>query len=490
VFRKPEDRDARGYIIPSNQPDFGTATRFIRSLQRSGIRVQRATADFGVEGKRYPAGSYVLETDQAFAPHLIDLMEPQDYPNDFQYDGGPPIAPYDNAGYTLAMQMGLEYDRILEGFDGPFEIIEGLAEYEPGRIVDAAGAEGFVTSHAANNAAILTNRLLAAGQEVFWLTGAGADSPGTIYIPASDGAQSLIEDAATDLGLTFQGMSLAPSGDALALTQVRVGLWDRYGGSMSSGWTRWMFEQYEFPFALVHPQELDAGNLRSRYDVLVFPDGAIPAPRGTDGGGSGRFFRPAPNPESIPAQFRDMLGSVTAETVQELLQFVREGGTLLAIGSSTNIAYHADLPLTNHLVDGDGRRLQQAEYYIPSSVLEMSVDPTHPLAFGMPERTHTMFNNSPVFRVSPGAHLEGVTPVAWFDDDDPLRSGWAWGQRYLNGGATAVEAKLGLGRLFLFGPLIKKRAQPHATFKLLFNGIHLGGATAVRLGEVAAGGGG
>ncbi len=489
VFRKPADRDARGYIIPSNQSDFGTATRFVHSLQRSGLRIHRATADFTVLGKPYPAGSYVLKTDQAFAPHIIDLMEPQDYPNDFQYEGGPPIAPYDNAGYTLAMQMGLDYDRILEGFDGPFEVIEELAAYETGSLAGASGAAGFVTSHSANNAAVLTNRLLAAGQEVYWLTDDDADQRGTIYIPTSAEALAMIAAATSDLGLSFEGVSTPPSGEALALSPVRVGLWDRYGGSMSSGWTRWMFEQYEFPFEVVYPQELDAGNLRERYDVLVFPDGAIPAPRANAGGGGGGFFGRAPDPESIPQEFHVMLGSVSGQTTEQLLQFVRDGGTLLAIGSSTNIAYHAGLPVTNHLVDGSGRRLEQAEYYIPSSVLEMSVDPTHPLAFGMPNRTHTMFNNSPVFRVSPGAHLQGVTPIAWFDDDDPLRSGWAWGQHHLNGGTTALEAKLGEGRMFLFGPLIKKRAQPHATFKLLFNGIHLGGARTVRFGEIAAGGG-
>jgi len=252
-----------------------------------------------------------------------------------------------------------------------------------------------------------------------------------------------------------------------------------------------MFEQYEFPFEIVYPGDLDAGHLRDRFDVLVFPDGAIPAPGNRGGGGFGGFFGRPPDPETIPEEYRNRLGAITAETtVPQLLEFVREGGTLLAIGSSTNIAYHAGLPLSNHLVDGDGNRLQQDTYYIPSSVLEMRVDNTHPLAYGMGDHTNLMFNNSPVFRLSPGAYLEGVKPVAWFDSDDPLESGWAWGQHHLNGGTTVADAELGDGHIFLFGPLIKKRAQPHATFKLLFNGIFLGGAAPVRLGSVAAGGGG
>ena len=181
-----------------------------------------------------------------------------------------------------------------------------------------------------------------------------------------------------------------------------------------------------------------------------------------------------------------MLGQVTAnETVPNLIEFVRGGGTLLAIGSSTSIATHAGLAMTNHLADGAGRPLQRKDYYVPSSVLEMAVDNTHPLGFGFSDHTNIMFNNSPVFRLLPQAATQGITPVAWFDSDTPLRSGWAWGEHQLFGGTTVSEAKLGAGRMFLFGPLIKKRAQPHATFKFLFNGIHLGGATAVRLGGVA-----
>ncbi len=491
VMRKPEDRDPRGYILASNQSDFPTATKLVNSLQRSGITIHRATRDFEVLGKRYAARSYVIKTAQAFAPHVHDMFEPQDYPNDFQYEGGPPIAPYDNAGYTLALQMGVEFDRILEAFDGPFEVIAELAKPEPGVVANARAAAGFFTSHAVNNAAIATNRLLAAGHEVYWLTEPVAANgttyaAGTVYIPNTGGVASMVTAMANELGVSFDGTSSVPSSDALKLQPVRIGLWDRYGGSMSSGWTRWMFEQYEFPFDLVFPQELDAGGLNASYDALVFPDGAIP---GVRGGAENRFRRGGGDPSDIPSEYQAWLGSVTpAQTVPRLLEFVERGGTLLAIGSSTNIAYHAGLPVTNHLVDGDGEQLEEHEYYIPSSVLHMRVDNTHPLAYGMPDRANIMFNNSPVLRLMPAAQLAGVRPVAWFDTTDPLKSGWAWGQHHLNGGTTVTAAARGRGQMYLFGPLIKKRAQPHGTFKFLFNGIHLAGATPVRLGDVSTSG--
>jgi hypothetical protein len=83
------------------------------------------------------------------------------------------------------------------------------------------------------------------------------------------------------------------------------------------------------------------------------------------------------------------------------------------------------------------------------------------------------FDNSPVFRLEPQAALHGVRPVTWFDTATPLRSGWAYGQGYLEGGVAALEADVGKGRLFLFGPEITFRAQPHGTFKFLFNALHL-----------------
>ena len=99
------------------------------------------------------------------------------------------------------------------------------------------------------------------------------------------------------------------------------------------------------------------------------------------------------------------------------------------------------------------------------------MDITHPIAAGMAPRTDFLFDNSPVFKLGPGAAAAGVRAIAWFDSPSPLRSGWAWGQKYLDGGVVAIDAPLGSGRVLLFGPEILQRAQPHGTFKLLFNGI-------------------
>ncbi|MBL8204032.1 MAG: peptidase [Blastocatellia bacterium] len=493
MMRTPEKRDPRGFILSAHQDDFLTATKFVNALIKTGVTIHRATADFTVNGKQYPAGSYVVKCAQPFRPHVLDMFEPQFHPNDFAYPGGPPVPPYDSSGWTLAMQMGVQFDRILDGFDGPFEKINGFAKAPAGKVMAANKAAGYLLSHATNDSFLATNRLLKDSEEVYWIKQAfsanGKTYPaGTIFIPAKSTTPAKL-DKLTALGLNFEATTTKPSGELFKLRSLRVGLWDRYGGSMPSGWTRWILEQYECPFTVVYPQTLDAGDLASKFDVLVFVTGAVPALRteraaGGPAGDTGEFFGRAPNANELPEEFRGWLGNVTADkTIPQLKAFLEAGGSILTIGTSTNLGYHAGLPMANALMEKVGeteRALSREKYYIPGSVLRVSVDNTNPLAYGLPEKLDVFFDNSPVFRLKPEASLRGVKPVAWFDSDKPLRSGWAWGQKYLQDGVAVIDANVGKGKLLMFGPEIAFRAQPHGTFKFLFNGIYYGRAETVK----------
>ena len=470
LLRAPEMRDPRGFILPADQSDFPGATAFINALIKAGVTVHRATAPFSVGGKNYPANSWVVKSAQAFRPHVLDMFEPQDHPDDIPYPGGRPNRPYDNAGWTLAYQMGVRFDRLLEGFDGPFEKVNGLQTPPAGKVAATAGP--LVLSHATNNAFIAVNRLLAAGREVMWLQ----EGDGAFYVPSAPRAE--IQKLATDLGISFEA---APQNVAapkmIKLRKLRIALADQYGGSMPSGWTRWLLEQFEFPFEVVFPKALDAGNLASRYDVIIFPSGVGPPPP-TEGGGRGSSPAGASS-GSIPPEYNAMLGSYTAtETAPQLQKFLEGGGTILAVGrSAMNLAQLMRLPVGNHLVErsSDGRTqpLPVEKYYVPGSILRLTVDPSAPLAHGISNPVDTFFDNSPVFKLDPDATLKGVRPVAWFNSATPLRSGWAFGQGYLEGGVQIVEATVGKGTLFLFAPEITFRAQPAGTFKFLFNGIYL-----------------
>jgi hypothetical protein len=424
----------------------------------------------------------VVKTAQAFRAHVMDMFEPQDYPNDLQYPGGPPKAPYDNAGYTLAYQMGVKFDRLLDGFDCPCDVISGMAAPLPGRVT--AGNAGWLVDHAYNDAFVAVNRVLKAGGEVFWMKGATSNAgkqyaAGAWFVANRGGAKAIVDKAAAEFGVNFDGVSSRPAGDQLRMKPTRIGLWDQYGGSMPSGWTRWMFEQYEFPYTQVFAQELDAGNLSAKYDVLVFVDGGIP--EGAGGAGMGGFGGRAPSADEIPAELRPWLGRVSIDkTIPQLKKFLDDGGTVITIGGSTALARHLQLPVTNHLVErsqaGVDRSIPRERFFVPGSVLNVAVDNTHPLAHGIGNRVDVFFDNSPVMRLGADAGLKGVVPVAWFDSPTPLRSGWAYGQGFLNGGVAIAEAKVGKGRLFLLGPEVNNRAQPHGTFKFLFNGIMYGPA--------------
>jgi hypothetical protein len=475
VLHAPAKRDPRGYILPSDQPDFLTATKFVNTLRHNGVTVNRATAPFTVNGKRYPAGSYVVKTAQAFRPMVLDMFEPQDHPNDLAYPGGPPKRPYDNAGWTLAFQMGVHFDRILDGFDGPFEPIKGLATPPAGTITNVANAAGYLVSHEVNDAFVAVNRALAAKAPVYVLRAPLAANgrtwpAGTFYIGATSASTTMLQQLAKTAGLSATGTAARPGADAKLLHPVRIALWDQYGGSMPSGHTRYILEQFDFPYHVVYPQELDAGNLASKYDVIILPSGAAPA--GDRAGGRGE-----PDSLDIPAEYRNRLGRITtAKTVPALRQFMEQGGTVIAVGSAANLGLDLGLPITSALVEknanGQERALPAEKFYVPGSLLRVQVDTTQAISFGMPRNVDVFYNNSPAFRLGSDAAAKGVKPLAWFENGTPLRSGWAWGQSYLDGAVEAVQADIGKGTLYLFAPEITFRAQPAGTFKWLFNGIY------------------
>jgi hypothetical protein len=481
----PELRDPRGYIIRSDQRDFPTAVKFVNALREVNVDVRRATRDFEVNGKTYPANSFVVYTAQAFRPHVMDMFEPQDHPNVIAYPGAPPTRPYDNAGWTLAFQMGVQFDRILEPFTGPFEKITDWNVKPPaGRVITAAGAPAYRLDRAPNDAVRVVNRILAAGERVSVGTNGGVigSSDPRFYFAASPATVERLQRVSAELGLEVSAAPWNPE-FVRPLRAPRIGLWDQYGGSMESGWTRWILEQFEFPFTRVYAPELDAGNLNAKYDVLVFVSGAIPAAGGGGGGagrpsaGSGQAARGGgfggPDPQTIPAEYRSQLGRVTADkTIPQIRAFLDNGGTVIALSDSAmNLAAHLRLPIENHLVE-NGVPLSASKFFVPGSVLTAKIDTTHPLAAGMAERTDFFFDNSPVFKLGPGAEAAGIRAFARFDSAAPLHSGWAWGQKYLDGGIVAVEAKVGRGRVILYGPEILQRAQPHGTFKLLFNALY------------------
>jgi hypothetical protein len=386
--------------------------------------------------------------------------------------------------------MDVQFARVLDAFDGPFTKIDALLPPPPKTIVGPSHPAGYLISHRVNNSFRLINRLLKAGAEVSWLAKAaeadGEDlGTGAIWVPESAQALPVLEQGAKELGVTVHAVATVPTGEARKLKPIRIGLYDRYAGSISSGWTRWLFEQYEFPFELVFPAALDAGNLNTRFDVIVFTDGSIR--RGAlPEQGPGEVTHFEADPTHIPAEFHGMLGGFSdRKTVPPLKKFVENGGTIVTIGSSTSLAEAFGIPVKNRLVEkgpgGKERWLPSEKFYIPGSLLRARLDNTQPLAYGMPEQVDVFYNNSPVFRLEPSAARKKTTAAGWLQDTDILDSGWAWGPQHVAGGVVFAEAMAGEGKVVLLGPEVNFRDQSHGTFKVLFNSLYSGSAKAVVL---------
>jgi hypothetical protein len=368
VLHDPAYRDARAYIISPDQHDFPTAVRFLNALIKMGVIVERAKAGFTQDGKTYPAGTYIVKAAQAYRPHLRDMFETQDYAENFEYPGGPPIPPADASGYTLAYQMGVQYDKALDAVSVATETIDSVLKPYPGKVI-GSGKAGFLISHATNNSFILTNRLMKAKQKAFWLTdptvvgGKDAES-GAIWVPNTPQSAAILKATTAELGIDAYALDKAPTSAKAALKAPRIALVDIYGGVMPSGWTRWIFEQFEFPYTVVHPQDLDKGHLNAKYDIVLMSDSLLPNRFTSKGGGMfrGGFGAKQPDPATIPTEYRGWLGTISLEkTVPALKTFVKNGGALMAIGSTSQGIIDAfDLPVQNgttQMVDGQEQAL-------------------------------------------------------------------------------------------------------------------------------------
>ncbi|MGH7483182.1 MAG: M14 family zinc carboxypeptidase [Longimicrobiales bacterium] len=439
-------------IAPDAQRNPREAVALVNILRRGGVEVERSDVAFEAGGASFPAGSFIVFTAQAFRPYILDLMEKQVYPDMRQYPGGPPDPPYDISGWTLPIQMDVEVERIAMPFGVATSPVD-TARVAPGRLLGSAGW-GWALSHAPNAAAIAVNRLLAAGIEIGW-AGSGFQAggrtwpEGTILVQNEGPAAARVEAAARELGIDFHGLGDEPDTEIRELSLPRIGLYKSWDANMDEGWTRWVLEQYEFPFDTLHDADVRAVDL-ANYDAIILPDqDAEDILEGHDEG-------------DVPSEYTGGLGQDGADALRS---YVEDGGMLIAFDEASEFAIEQlDLPITN-LVDD----LESEEFFVPGTLLGIDVDETDPIAYGMPEEAAAVFSRSRAFGFDDGV----VDAFAWYDTEAILLSGWALGaEEYLGGEAAAVRAKHGDGDVVLFGFRPQFRAQPRGTFKMLFNALH------------------
>jgi hypothetical protein len=437
------------YVIPSDQTDVPTAVKMVNALRWEGIEVEQATAPFTVGTKTYPAGSFIVRAAQAYRPAVVDLLNPQVYPDRRQYPGGPPEKPYDIAGWTLPMQMGVTVDKHQEAFQAATAPVTWANP--PAGSVEAAPGYAFAFDPRVNDSATAVNSLLAAGQTVRRATTAVKTRTGELPAGAflvDPSAAGPVTQQASRLGLKVAAVDAEPAKVA-ALKAPRVALYKAVGGNADEGWTRYIFERFGFGYSSLLDADIRKGDLRSKYDAIVLPDASYAAMR--DGKKAGSY------PE-------DLTGGMTAAGVDNLKKFVEDGGTLITLNQASELPIKAfNLPITDVTAG-----VSSDKYYVPGSILKTTVDNTDPLAYGLPSEISAFASASPAFTVDG----DGVRTVAKYPGSDLLKSGWLLGENVIAGRADVLDAKLSKGDVVILGFKPQHRAQSHGTYKLLFNALY------------------
>jgi hypothetical protein len=441
------------YVIPQEQRDLPTAATLVEKLLIDGIEVQRADPAFVANSREYK-GAWVILMDQPFSPLVKELFETQQYPDLRQSPNGPPIRPYDVAGWTLPMQMGVETAVVSEPLtDSQRATLKPIEQVTPPPGGIAGTGSIYVLSHQPNASFAALNEILSAGglasfSKSEMATPSGRE-PGAIIVSGIDRERlSAIAHKHSVQALAIE----KPPPDAVSTKKPRVGLYRSWTGNIDEGWTRWILENYGFTPVTLRNADIQAGHLRDRLDAIIIPDSG---PKQIMDG-----FAPG----TISGEYA---GGVGETGVDALRAFVRGGGTLIAFNNASLMAIaRLGLPLTN-VLEG----LNNDQFYCSGSLLRVELrDVNHPAVWGMPREPIVMFERGPAFDTKSGFH--GVILAAYSKERNPLASGYLLHPERIQGKAAAVEVFEGDGRVYLFGFRPQWRGQSHGTYKLVFNAIY------------------
>jgi hypothetical protein len=442
------------YVISDKQADTPEAGLLAQKMIDNGLDVYATKAGFKANGVSYPAGSWVIPMDQPYSAMAKELFERQHYPDALENGTSKAIdLPYDVTGWTLSLQMGVDVDAVTD----PLEADQrGLltkidAVQLPDATVDGAGAT-FAVSHRVNAAFQLVNAALTQGGSVSLAQDAVKTAEGT-----ETGAFLIggLSRAAVD-GLTkkyaVSAVAVTAPAHTIALKKARVGLYRPWAASIDEGWTRWVLENYGFEPKSLYNADIRSANLKSRYDVIVLPDMST---RGMMAGfGVG----------IVPGQY---VGGVGEDGIDHLREFVREGGTLIALNrTASNLIPLMSLPVENVI---EGARSDR--FFCSGALLRVETEhPEQPVNFGVSESPVVMFQAGPAFATLPGFH--GVVLARYPKQTNPLESGLLLHPEAIEGKIAAAELAYGKGRIVLFGFKPQFRGQSHATYKYLFNELY------------------
>jgi Zinc carboxypeptidase len=449
------------YVIPAEQTDAGAAARLINILRTGAVEVQQATADFDAGGHHYSKGSYVVVLGQPYGSFAKTLLEVQHYPNIQQYPGGPLQRPYDVTAQTLPLLFGVDATAVQDKFSvASVPVTEAKVSGSLQR-----SASGYLIDDVANSDYYALFALLKENVLAYRLT-SGSFAKGTIYIPSAPGVEAKLAEVAKKFAVEIKAAPGPLTGEALEVKLPRIALYQSWVPSMDEGWTRWIFDTNGIPYTRLVDADVRKGDLKSRFDVIILPDGSANAILHGAGGGE----RQGGDEPPTPTEFRGGMGD---EGAAKLKEFVEVGGTVVALNKASTMYANKSAGDVTDVLDGVANK----DFYVPGSILEVSVDTDDPIGFGSKPTVPVFFELSPAFKAGGEARS-----IAHYISDHPLLSGWLLGGKYLNGASALVQEKQGEGRIILFGFRPQYRGQSEVTYKMFYNALLYASSKAASLG--------
>ncbi len=383
------------FAVAEDQGDRKRVAEMIGLLIAQGIEVGRATAPFKVAEGEFAAGTYVVRLDQPYRNYAVDLLTPQVFPPDAVYE------PYDDVSWSLPLHFGVEAKRIDDA-----KIVEAaLAPVAPGFAVtgkvDGAGPVYLLRDSGQEGLLALRARLAAFRVEIAEKAFKSGDKDypaGSWIIADQKGLADALGKAAAELALDVASAAAVPDVARHESKLPRLAVWHSWADTQAVGWIRLVLDREKVPYAYIRDEDIRAGRLREKYDVIVFGDNWLDLQDQIHGidkkWGPLAYQKTKETPNlGVPDASADITGGIGWAGVARIEEFLGAGGVLVTLGNGSRLA------LEGGLVRDVGRR--GGPFFTPGSELKVKfVRPDHPLAYGSPEVTSVFRSEFPVYDIA------------------------------------------------------------------------------------------